>query len=172
MTQPGHASTIGTSQNRPDDARILDRCHRLGLTLLQAIQLANADNPSDPKALLRVLRLDFSTYEPLVSYRKHEALQMAAMSSSVSYRGTLTREGLLAILTSGLVPAEFVAHIGHFLDEVSASVVLFSVVEAAQESGMPIHQVWSNVAKLAVSHSDYRQPLWALIAGVDTSFSC
>jgi len=172
MTQLENAGTARYIQNPPNDQRIIDRCHALGLTLLQAVQLANADDPADPQALLRVLGLDFVTYEPLVGHKQSNGLQMAAMSCSVSYRGSLTKDGLLTILTTGVVPAEFFAHIGHFLDEVSAVVILRGVEEAARKSQIPAHQIWKNLAQLAVRHSDYRKPLWALFAATDPAPSC
>jgi hypothetical protein len=116
---------------------------------------------------LRVLRLNFSSYEPLPVYSKACWLQMAANSSSVSYRGTLTKDALLTTLATGTVPAGFAAHIGHLLDEVSISVIVMSVVEVAQETQTPIRVIWNNVAHLASRHSDHRRSLWAMFAGAD-----
>ncbi len=92
---------------------------------------------------------------------------MAAQTSSVSYRGTLTEDALLEILTTGTVPADFEAHVGHFLDEAPIDYVVFSVAEAAQKSQTSIQLVWDTVAQLANRYSDRRQSLWARFAGMD-----
>jgi hypothetical protein len=149
---------------RPDDRRILDRCAVLGLSLLQAVQLAKAADPHDPQSLLRVLDLDFSTYEPMPHRSPKHWLRMAAQTSSVSYRDTLTEGALLEILTTGIVPAGFEAHVGHFLDEAPVGLVVFSVAEVAQKNQTSIKVVWDIVAQLANRYSDYRQPLWASFA--------
>jgi hypothetical protein len=149
---------------RPDDRRILDRCAVLGLSLLQAVQLANAADPHDPQSLLRVLDLDFSTYEPMSRRSPKHWLRMAAQTSSVSYRGTLREGALLEILTTGIVPAGFEAHVGHFLDEAPVDFVVFSVAEVAQKNQTSIQLVWDIVTQLANRHSDHRQSLWARFA--------
>ena len=156
--------TTSDLPQRPDDRRILDQCAVLGLSLLQAVQLANAADPHDPQSLLRVLNLDFSTYEPLPHRTRKHWLRMAAQTSSVSYRGTLTEGALLEILTTGIVPAGFEAHVGHFLDEAPVDFVVFSVAEVAQKNQTSIQLVWDIVAQLANRYSDYRQSLWASFA--------
>jgi hypothetical protein len=158
--------TTGDLQ-RPDDRRILDQCATLGLSLLQAVQLANANDTRDPQSLLRVLNLDFSTYEPMAHRGPKRWLRMAAQTSSVSYRGTLTEDALLEILTTGIVPADFEAHVGHLLDEAPIGYVVFSIAEAAQKSQTPIQLVWDTVAQLATRYSNHRQSLWAMFSCTD-----
>lgn len=51
-----------TMADRARDQKILDRCTTLGLPLLKAIKLAVASDATDLYALLRVIDLDFSTY--------------------------------------------------------------------------------------------------------------
>ena len=65
---------------------------------------------------------------------------MAAQTSSVSYRGTLTPEILLAVLVIGEVPTAFGAHL---------YVVVQPAEEASQQSGMSISEIWTNVRRLA-----------------------
>jgi hypothetical protein len=144
-----------------DKQKILDRCEMLGLSLEKAVQLAVASDPADPNALLRLLDLDFSTCEPTLHRRPKRWLWMAARNSSVSYRGTLTEEALLDILTGGDVPGDFQAHIGHFLDETPVDMVVMAVAEAAQRSGVFAYEIWHNVTKLALRHSGYRRALWS-----------
>jgi hypothetical protein len=165
-TAPNAIMTTGDSQ-RPDDRRILNECAALGLSLLQAVQLANANDPRDPQSLLRVLNLDFSTYAPMPHRSRKRWLRMAAQTSSVSYRGTLTEDALLEILTTGIVPADFEAHVGHLLDEAPIDFVVFSIAEAAQKSQTSIQLVWGNVAQLARRYSNHRQALWAMFACTD-----
>lgn len=153
--------TASDLPQRPDDWRILAQCAALGLSLLQAVQLANAADPRDPQSLLRVLNLDFSTYEPMPHRGQKHWLQMAAQTSSVSYRGTLTEGALLDILTTGTVPVDFKAHVGHFLDEAPIDCVVFSIAEVAQKNQTSIQRVWNIVAQLANRYSDRRQSLWA-----------
>ena len=76
-------------------------------------------------------------------------LWMAAQTSSVSYRGILTPEVLLAILTTGEVPPEFTSHVLHLLEEAPIQIVVMAVEQAAQQSGVPIETIWRNVAQLA-----------------------
>ncbi|CAG4892654.1 hypothetical protein [Paraburkholderia gardini] len=154
------ADSIDAALNCSRDWRILERCEALGLSLLRAVQLAMASDSKDPQSLLRVLDLDFSTFLPMQHRRPMRWLWMAARTSSISYRGTLTEDALLAILLSGEVPPGFEAHIGHLLDEAPISLVVMAVEQAAQTSGAPIMLVWNNIRLLAASYSDYRRHLW------------
>jgi hypothetical protein len=164
---PNAIMTTSDLPQRPNDRRILDQCAMLGLSLLQAVQLANAADPCDPQSLLRVLNLDFSTYEPMPHRSRKPWLRMAAQTSSVSYRGTLTEDTLLEILTTGIVPADFKAHVGHFLDEAPIDYVVFSVAEVAQKNQTSIQLIWDIVAQLANRYSEHRQSLWARFACTD-----
>jgi hypothetical protein len=145
------------------DQRILSQCEALGLPLLKAVQLAFITDSEDPYALPRVLDLDFSTYQPVQHRRPKRWLWMAAQTSSVSYHGILTEALLLDILLGGHVPDNFSAHIAHFLDEAPVSIVVMAVAEAAQRSNESIHEIWCNVAQLALRYSDHRRALWTNI---------
>lgn len=59
-------------------------------------------------------------------------LWVAAQTSSVSYRSSLTEEALIDIQTSGDEPGEFFVHIGHLFDEAPLGLVVMAVSEAAQ----------------------------------------
>ncbi|EHP37724.1 hypothetical protein OR16_41254, partial [Cupriavidus basilensis OR16] len=74
---------------------ILARSAALGLSLAQAQRFAAALDGTDPHALLRVLGLDLSMLKPL---RPRHWLWMAAQTSSVSYRDTLTPDAPLGAL--------------------------------------------------------------------------
>lgn len=49
---------------------------------------------------------------------------------------------------SGEAPAEFLAHVGHFLNEAPMQLVVMAIEQAAQQSGVPIAGIWRNVAQL------------------------
>ena len=144
---------------RPDDGKILDRCTALGLPLLKAVQIAAASDDKDPLSLLRLLNLDFLTFEPLHQPTKRW-LEMAAQTSGVSYRGDFTGEMLEQALLSGEVPDAYRAHIGHFLDEAPLEYVVMAAEEAAHRNNLAMTQIWRNIAQLATTHSYNRRALW------------
>lgn len=143
---------------KPDDRQQATRarCDALGLSLAHAQRLAAATDHVGPPALLWVLGLDLATLTPL---KPRRWLWMAAQTASVSYREILTPEALLAILTTGAVPAAFAAHVGHLLDEAPIQLVIMAVEQAAQQSGTPIETIWRNVERIAGMWSR-RQTLW------------
>lgn len=121
---------------------IRSRCAALGLSFDQAQRIALASGSTLPLAL----GLDFVTFTPL---KPRRWLWMAAQTSSVSYRGLLTPELLLEILTTGEVPCAFASHVLHLLEEAPIQIVVLAVEQAAQQSGMPIATIWRNVARIA-----------------------
>lgn len=141
---------------REIDEAILSRCAELGLTSVRAKRLAEAANPP---SLTWVLGLDVATLKPLKSRRW---LWMAAQTSSVSYRHLLTPEVLLQILLTGDIPASFVPHICHFLDEAPLQIVTMSVEQASQESGVPIGLIWSKLEEIAVQIDSKRMAAWKI----------
>jgi hypothetical protein len=151
---------IGEAADLQRDQLILNRCATLGLPLLRAIHFAVAADSKDPQSLLRVLDLDFSTFKPMRRRHPKRWLWMAAQTSSVSYRDTLTEADLLSVLTGTEVPSQYLPHVGHFLDEAPIEVIVMATEEAAQRSGLPIHRVWGNIEQLAFRYSDSRQSLW------------
>jgi hypothetical protein len=92
------------------------------------------------------LGLDAGTFAPLTPRRW---LWMAAQTTSVSYRGILTPELLLEILTTGEVPPMFSSHVLHLLEEAPIPIVVLAVEQAAQQSGVPIAAIWCNMARIA-----------------------
>lgn len=159
MTVEKRTNDTGNS-DQVRDQRILDRCAALGLTLPKAMQLAVASDSKDPYSLLRLLDLDFSTYEPIRHRHPKRWVWMAARTSSVSYRGTLTEEALLTILAGGVVPPAFDAHIGSLLDEAPISIVLLAIEETSRVTGQPIDAIWRIVGELAQRYCSARRSLW------------
>ena len=140
----GRAWHTGCMQTAADiETAIAVRCGALGLARPQAQALADA--APFPSGLVHVLGLDPDTLAPLPAKRW---LWMAAQTSSVSYRGALTPDVLLAVLVSGDVPDEYQAHVTHFLDEAPMQLVVMAIEQAAQQSGVPIACIWRSVAQL------------------------
>lgn len=119
---------------------VLDRCAELGLSLRHVQRLAAAAHHAGAQAFLWVQGL--VTFATLKTRRW---LSMAAQTSNVSYRGTLTAETLLEILTIGEVPAAFSPHVRYLLNEASIQILVMVVEQAAQQSGAPIETIWCNV---------------------------
>lgn len=134
-----------------DNPAIIARCAALGLSLAQVQRLAGADHSLQDLAY--VLGLDGYTLTPL---KPRRWLWMAAQTCSVSYRETLTPEGLLAVLTTGALPPEDVATFLHFLEEAPLSMVVMAIEQAAGQSGAPIAQLWRNVDRIAAAWSSTR----------------
>jgi len=148
-------------ENQPPDQRIVRRCAALGLTYQTAMRFSVADDKNDShQALLRILDLDFQTYEVKTYRRPKRWLWMAAQTSSVSYGGTLDEDILYAILCGAEVLADHQAHICHFLDEAPIQLVVMSVEEAAHRSGLKIDRIWERIERLANSHSNIRRTVW------------
>ncbi len=141
------------------EPKLTTRCAALGIALRHAQRLAAENSRTDPQSLLRVLGLDISTLVPL---KPRRWLWMAAQTSSVSYRGTLTPEVVLTILTTGEVPDDFSAHVGHLLNEAPIPIVVMAVEQAAQQSGTPIHTIWRNVERIANEMQSQRKAAWAI----------
>lgn len=129
---------------------IAARCAALGLSMSQAQRLAESDATGD---VAHVLGLDPATLVPLEPKRW---LWMAVKTSSVSCRHVLTEETLLACLMSGEAPDEVIAPVVHFLDEASMLLVVMTVEEAAQRTGVPISSLWDNLHRLATTRGGRR----------------
>ncbi len=125
------------------DEKIIARCAALGLSRPQAQALAEAG--PFPSNLLYVLGLHSDT---LASLPPKNWLGLAGQTASVSYKGTLTPESLLGVLVTGQVPVLFAAHISCFLEEAPMRIVVLAIEQAAQQSGMPISEIWANVRAL------------------------
>jgi len=87
---------------------------------------------------------------------------MAAQTSSVSYRGTLTPDTLQGIFTTGEVPTDFVAHVCHLLDEAPIGMVVMAIEQAAQQGSIPIQTIWRNVERIANEMPSRRKVAWAI----------
>ncbi|HVR54937.1 MAG: transcriptional regulator [Variovorax paradoxus] len=110
--------------------------------------------------VLAVLGLDSPAPDTLAR-RKKRGLWMAAKTASVSYARELAPETLGEVLASGEVPAPFVPHLAHLLDEAPVATVVMAVEEAASRGHLPPRQIWRNVARLAETLSVHRRALWA-----------
>lgn len=124
---------------------VVERCRALGLSLDQARRLASMLSATDPHALARALGLDTRTLQPLKARRW---LWMAAQTSSVSYRGTLTEDELQDILATGNVPVGRQPHVGHFVNEAPIQVVVMAIEQVALRRRVPIGEVWAVFGRL------------------------
>lgn len=134
-----------------DYPAIIARCSALGLSLDRVKCLAGEDHTL--RHLAFMLALDPDTLAPVKPKRW---LWMAAMTCSVSYRDVLTPERLETALVSGTVDPHDQATFLHFLDEAPLSVVFMAGQQAAQQSGVPIAQIWRNVDQIAAAWSSTR----------------
>lgn len=106
--------------------------------------------------------LGLSAPEPTTQARRRKrGLWMAASNASVSYARKLQPEALARILVSGQVPAPYIPHLTHLLDEAPVPMVVMAVEEAAAGAGVSPRKVWRNVARLAEVLSVHRRDLWA-----------
>lgn len=142
-----------------------DKLARLASLSRQTVQRLEAGTIADLSfqrvaALLQVLGLQFAS-PSLAARHSKRGLWMAAKSASVSYRGELTEAMLEEALATGEVAAKYVAHLGHFLDEVPVEVVVMAVEETAERRALAAARVWANVAHLAKSLGSTRSHLWA-----------
>lgn len=109
--------------------------------------------------LLSVLGLDISAPSTANRQRK-QGLRMAARTANVSYAQALSAEGLARVLVSGEVPAAYIAHMTHLLDEAPPSMLVMAVEEAAGKAQVPPRNIWRNVARMACTLSAHRRRLW------------
>lgn len=109
--------------------------------------------------VLSVLGLDMPGPSTRARQRKR-GLWMAARNASVSYARELAPDTLAEVLATGEVPATYVPHLAHLLDEAPVPMVVMAVEEAAAKKHVPPRKVWRNVAKLAETLSAHRQELW------------
>ncbi|WP_281913443.1 hypothetical protein [Massilia varians] len=136
------------------DPQILKRCAELSLSTDQVQQLAVLDGCS----ISYLLGLDPHTLEPL---RSQSWLLIAAKTCSISNRSMITPEVLFEVLSTGNVPQSASPSISHFINEAPLQVVVMTVEEAAQESGLNISAIWHYVAQIARAMSSTRLALVA-----------
>lgn len=129
----------------------------LQLSLAQAVYLANAGAADDSLSILRVLGLDVSTLQPLAS---RPWVDMAARTSSVSYRGRLPTDVLRAMLLTGETSDPWCAHLCYLLDEAPLSLLVLAIEETAQHHGVPMELLWRNLSRLVVSTQSSRLAGW------------
>ena len=82
------------------------------------------------------------------------------MSANVSYKGHLTERLLTDALATGRIPAGYESQISVILDEVPVPVVVKAVEEASRSSGIPLRQIWKNLAAWSKDLHLYRE-VWA-----------
>lgn len=149
------ASLPALRVNYGDDVKIQRRCVELGLSLDRAKRFVEtADHLA---TLAAILGLDAKTLAPLQPKRW---IWMAAQSSSVSYRLSLSEEQLSKALITGCVDQEYSAHLCTLFDEVPYPITLMAIFQAASDGGVPMTVIWRNVEHLARSVGARYLDLW------------
>lgn len=147
-------------------AAVTARRMALHLSARQAGFLAEAADPDDPLAIVRVLGLDISTLQPLAP---RPWLDMAARTASVSYRGWLSSDMLSAMLAEGHVVPGWLPHLGHLLDEAPLSLLILAIEQLADQQHLSFATLWRNLGQLAQACQSHRLAGWlALPVAHDT----
>lgn len=97
-------------------------------------------------SLLSLLGLDVITKE---HGRKHNGLDMASKTASVSYKTKLHSNDLSHSLVSGELPAKIFPHIATLLDEAPLEIIVSAVEEAAQNNHVAPKMIWRNIDRWA-----------------------
>lgn len=149
------ASLLASGVSYGDGVKIRRRCVELGLSLDRAMRFVEAADHQ--VSLAAILGLDGKTLTPL---RPKRWIWMAAQSSSVSYRLSLSEDQLSEALVTGRVDQEFSAHLCTLFDEVPYPITLMAIFQAAENDGIPMSVIWRNVEHLARSVAARRPDLW------------
>lgn len=134
-----------------DHPTIIERCAELGLSIDQVKRLVGEDHTLRDLAFMLALNPD-----TLAPVKPKRWLWMAAQTCSVSYRNVLTPERLQTALVSGIVEPADEATFHHFLEEAPIAVVFMAGQQAAQQSGVPLAQIWRNIDHMAAARSSVR----------------
>lgn len=145
-------------QRNPAHVIVRERCASLQLSIEHAERLSAVSGYVGSKALFWTIGLDFATLKEL---KPRDWLRMAAQNCSVSYACVLDSPGLLAILTSGVVPDNFLSHVMHLLDETPIQTVVLAAEQASRQSGAPLAQIWANLARFASDLGAHRKGAWS-----------
>ena len=108
--------------------------------------------------MLDLLGLEFQAVQAYYTANRN-ALRMASISASVSYKEKLSAEELLKALTSGIIPPKKLPHIGTLLDELPQNMLVAAVEEAAGLSQVQAKKIWSHVYQWAAELQSPR-PIW------------
>ena len=95
------------------------------------------------------LVIDFEPTGLSLTEADQSALQTAAQSASVSYSDIMPGNVLAAVMVSGDIPAQYMAHVSTLLDEAPLPVVVAAVAAAASQAKVPPAQVWKHLGTWA-----------------------
>lgn len=137
--------------NLADHPTIIERCAALGLSIVQVKHLAGKDHTLYDLAIILALYPD-----TLTPVRPKRWLWMAAQTCSISYRNVLTPGRLEAALVHSIVALEDESTFRHFLEGAPLPVVFMAAQQAAQQSSVPLSQIWRNIDQMAVTRSSTR----------------
>lgn len=91
--------------------------------------------------------------------QKRDALEIAALTASVSYRSTMTADQLRDALATGVVTGNFVPHVNALLEEAPISLLASVVEQLHLECGLERPQVWRQMREMA-RHLKSNRELW------------
>ncbi len=134
-----------------DHPTIIERCAELGLSINHVQRLAGKDHTLRDLSFMLGINPD-----TLIPVRPKRWLWMAAQTCSVSYRHELTPERLQTALVSGVVEPADETTFHHFLDEAPIAVVFMAAQQTAQQSDVPLSQIWRNIDHMAAARFSSR----------------
>ena len=105
--------------------------------------------------MMNLLGLEFQAVQTHDTANRN-ALRMASISASVSYKEKLSAQQLLKALSSGVIPPKRVPHIGTILDELPQKMLVAAVEEAAHLSQVQAKKIWSHVYQWAAEFQSPR----------------
>lgn len=88
-------------------------------------------------------------YDDAIRSTRRSALELAAQTSSTSYKTALPPTILRGALCTGVMPSGFEPHVGALLDEAPMSLLIKLVEQIHAEDARPREQVWSSMRDLA-----------------------
>lgn len=90
---------------------------------------------------------------------RHRALEIAARTSSVSYRTVMRADELRAVLVDALLPTGWLPHVHALLDEAPVSLLASVVEQLHEEEGIERTLLWKRMRELAQQLKSTRE-LW------------
>lgn len=113
--------------------------------------------------LLSVLGLSVQISNPRPTRRQREgkipALDVAALSASVSYRENVSAEDLGVALLTAKYPQNFAPHVRTFLDEAHVSQIADVVEQLHLEAGVSRVELWQRLREMARARNTVRD-IW------------
>jgi transcriptional regulator with XRE-family HTH domain len=108
--------------------------------------------------LMDMLGLQLQASNPHAPGQRN-ALRMASISVSVSYKEKMSTLELAKALATGIIPTKRLPHIATLIDELPLTLLVAAVEEAAHLNSIRAKKIWSHVFQWA-SQLQSPRPLW------------